>query len=118
MVIWPILFILFQSSTLAFDCSSVQDASTCGSLNNCVWSSSACTGTFSPVCDVDACYYIDPTDGSDTNDGSVQNPFKTLTTGLNELSGSAGSLIIINYLATVQAELLSYVEISSSITIK
>lgn len=119
MITWFfILTILFQSSVLAFDCNSVSDQTACEALNNCVWSSNACSGAFSPTCDNPPCYYVDPEDGSDSNDGSVQNPFETLSAGLSVLDGSTGSIIVINYIATTSAELLSYVEITSDIAIE
>jgi len=110
--------ILLYHSVLAFDCNSVTDQTACQTLNNCAWSSNACSGAFSPTCDNPPCYYVDPENGSDSNDGSVQNPFETLSAGFSILDGNTGSIIVINYIATTQADLLSYIEISSDVTIE
>ncbi len=103
---------------LAFDCDSVSDNASCDQLSGCTWTASACSGSFAPSCSSKNCFYIDPTSGSDSQDGSVQNPFKTLTQGFNGLSGKNGSLVIINYDSEPEVEILGYTIITSFIDIK
>jgi len=112
-----LVFLSILHPLLSFDCSSVSDRASCGQLAGCAWTAGACTGSFTPSCSSNICYYIDPTSGSDLQDGSAQNPFKTLTKGFNSLSNQAGSLMIINYGSEQEVEVLGYTIITSSISI-
>ena len=113
-----LVFLLIFHTTLSFDCNSVSDHASCNQLAGCKWIPEVCTGSFTPSCSSNPCYYIDPASGSDLQNGSVQHPFKTLTKGFNALSNQPGSLIIINYASEPEVEILDYTTISNSITIK
>jgi len=117
--LFPILFFfLFFQPLLSFSCNSVSDYTSCSQLTGCVWGAGTCSGSFTPSCSSGTCYYIDPIDGDDTQDGSVQSPFKTLSKGLNALSGLQGSLTVLNYKNKQQVEILGYTRVTSSISIE
>jgi len=103
---------------LSFDCDSVSDNASCDQLAGCTWTASSCNGSFNPSCSSKICFYIDPTSGSDIQDGSVQNPFKTLTKGFNSLSSKNSSLMIINYDSEPEVEILGYTIVSSFVEIR
>lgn len=113
-----IAFLLLLRPLQSFDCISVTDDASCKALTGCSWTSNACSGSFIPLCSSNPCYYIDPISGSDIQEGSAQQPFQTLTKGLNALSGQAGSLFIINYGSEPEVQILDHTIISSFISIK
>src|SRR5688572_28259738 len=112
----PIVIIIPIAS---FDCDSVLDSLSCNQLKNCTWTeNNECTGMFSPDCNIPNCYYIDPMRGSDSQDGSASTPFKSLTAGFQALSGIPGTIIVINDIPKVEAQILAYTFIISDITVK
>ena len=113
-----LICLLVLHPVLCFDCHSASDKTSCDKLAGCKWTSGACTGSFTPPCSSNPCYFIDPVSGSDIQDGSIQNPFKTLTGGFNALSNQPGSLIIINFASESEVQILDHTTISSSISIK
>lgn len=110
-------FHLFQ----AFDCDHITVASFCEQLEGCIWVDNTCTGTFSSSCPVTTvpslCYYIDPLNGSDSQNGSSISPFKTLMPAFQVASelteGQQAIVTVINYMARVQVEVLAYTDINS-----
>jgi len=66
---------LFQAS-LAFTCSDLEE-NQCNQLQKegCIWSSTVCTGSYSPLCIPPNCYYIDQNSTTSTRapDGTPES---------------------------------------------
>lgn len=98
------LISIFICQSLSMNCSDVPTETKCVQINGCSWNIS-CTGTFNPVCMPPNCYYVDshPTT-STTEAGTPANPMKSISSALNKLANSTGTILIMNYIDNVTAE--------------
>ena len=112
-------FLLFPSS-FAFTCNNVANSDDCTSMNGCSWNSltSTCSGNYAPSCTIPSCYYVDPLSGSDSQDGTPLTPFKTLKPAFTALATKAGTIYVINSVASIEAELLSSTTITTNIVLR
>ena len=116
---WIGLFTLLIPNSFAFDCGSLDNIVACEQLSGCFWiNGTGCSGSFISSCNPPQCYFVDPSDGNDSQDGSSQTPYRTLSTAFQKLQGQNGDVIIINHIPNQKVELLSYVMISSMITVR
>lgn len=112
-----LLIITLSSFGRAFDCSDIQDQVSCVSLSGCTWPTEKCEGSFLSYCQAPDCYYVDPLNGLDSQNGQISAPFKSLTLAFQKLSILSGNVTIINYGPQTEAEILNYTTINSSITV-
>jgi len=111
----------FFQVSLTLICSDLEEEKQCNQLETegCTWSGIACSGSYSPSCVPPNCYYIDGSSTStETPDGTVEKPFRTLSDGLTKASGKDGLLIIINTLDDSSVAVTKAATISSEITIR
>jgi len=118
-LLWIGIFTLLIPNSFAFDCGSLDNIVTCEQLNGCFWvDGTGCSGSFTSTCNPPQCYFVDPNDGNDSQDGSSFNPYRTLSAAFEKLQGQNGDIIIINDKLNPKVELLGYVIISSAIMVK
>lgn len=112
------LLAILTSSIMGFGCGSMTEQSFCTQISPCQWVNDACIGMYVPSCTTPACYFVDPLQGLDTQDGKAATPFKTLTPALQALVGKAGDIWIVNNGYGIEVELLKYAITNSAINIK
>ncbi len=82
----------------AFQCSDLTTSAHCTQLNGCSWSGTACSGTFAPTCATAFCYYVvDSSSYVAVPDGSVANPYTSVTDAIVKIAANVGTVIIINH---------------------
>jgi len=118
-VFWIGILVSLIQNLFAFDCDSLDNIVTCEQLNGCFWvDETGCNGSFISTCDPPACHFVDPSDGSDYQDGSSLIPYRTLSAAFEKLQGQNGDIIIINHKPNPKVELLGHAVISSTITVQ
>lgn len=110
-------------SVMSFNCISIPDQPSCEELSLwCMWSpNNGCIGDFIPTWDLDFpfCFYVDPKNGTDLNEGSAANPVQTLSAAVEKADSLfGGTIFVINYNFQTEVEFLSWTTLSKRIVVR
>jgi len=103
----------------AFKCSDLTTSDYCTQLTGCSWSGTACSGTYAPTCVPPNCYYVvDSSTYVAVPDGSVANPYTSVTDAIVKIAANVATVVVINFNANTTVNHWKAVTVSGTIVVQ